>query len=667
MRGCSVISLSGSPPRQYPSPRVLRSSPSPPPCSASSSSFSYLLFTSPSKRFRAFSSSSHCPSDASPCSSHTSTCSPAHRRIFTIPAATVPRGVRTPQYKQHMQMYTQRTLVSSRRFDRKDTISLQKRKSTHRTCPLTSLTCKSLSLSSSLSPAIYPCPSSSSAYLHPHGTLIIHTPLPVDKNRLSPFELPLLSAFPSVVCRSLRTQASLSSPCRQQQRVRSSTIAGHRYASPLAKHPSSSSPLLSPSSFFLSSIPLLPFSSFFLTPPLSTTSFFRFSPFVSFTSSSSSKSDTPSPSQDQQHASSSSSTPFSPRSYKMELLSRQWPFMKAEMVRFFETQNEIPFDRISKQHPAAVSSPFHSPHSSSRSRNKDRRGEQEREEEEGFSHPNHWGEDEKEKMNMKDTKASFIENVVGTKRSAYESSGNILFGREGRGSSAVDLKCKEWERFVRKEDIQREGYVPCIVEKYGIERRLAIRRDLLESIAFDEEHGHLSYLFQARLFRLHVGMWIEECLPTYVQADAVAKRLYFVKFQRHVPGKITEVDVPTTMVGLLACPAYQRGYHVELVMPTIRCQCVGEDLPSPFYVDVSKLHYQPPYKAITLRDLEGLLPRDGCTRFHPAYNLDTQEVAWTYEVGTLPEAPLPEDYVDPNFINRKQQKMDVMFHKHFPN
>lgn len=33
----------------------------------------------------------------------------------------------------------------------------------------------------------------------------------------------------------------------------------------------------------------------------------------------------------------------------------------------------------------------------------------------------------------------------------------------------------------------------------------------------------------------------------------------------------------------------------------------------------------------------------------------------------LPEAPLPEDYVDPNFINRKQQKMDVMFHKHFPN
>lgn len=57
----------------------------------------------------------------------------------------------------------------------------------------------------------------------------------------------------------------------------------------------------------------------------------------------------------------------------------------------------------------------------------------------------------------------------------------------------MNVFCREWERFVRKEDIQREGYVPCIVEKYGVERRLAIKRDLLEEIAFDEEQGHLSY------------------------------------------------------------------------------------------------------------------------------------------------------------------------------
>lgn len=182
----------------------------------------------------------------------------------------------------------------------------------------------------------------------------------------------------------------------------------------------------------------------------------------------------------------------------MELLSRQWPFMKAEMIRFFETQNQIPFDRISKQHPAVVSSssssPFHRSQSSSRSRKKDGRGEgQEGEEERGFPRPDQAGEHEEEKISMEETKTSFIERVLGTKRSSYDRGGNILFGREGRGSPALDLECKEWERFVRKEDIQREGYVPCIVEKYGIERRLAIKRDLLESIAFDEEHGHLSY------------------------------------------------------------------------------------------------------------------------------------------------------------------------------
>ncbi|CBZ55315.1 conserved hypothetical protein [Neospora caninum Liverpool] len=174
-------------------------------------------------------------------------------------------------------------------------------------------------------------------------------------------------------------------------------------------------------------------------------------------------------------------------------------------------------------------------------------------------------------------------------------------------------------------------------------------------------------VFQARLFRLRIGKWIEECIPTFVQADPVARRLYFVKFERHVEGKISEVDIPTTMVGLLACPAYQRGYHVELVMPTIRCQCVGADIPPPFFVDVSRLHYSPPYTAITLQDLQHLLPSDGSARFHPSYNVATQEVAWAYEVGTLPDAPLPADYVDPNFINRKGQKMDVVFRSHFPN
>nr|CEL77657.1 TPA: 50S ribosomal protein L25 [Toxoplasma gondii VEG] len=313
------------------------------------------------------------------------------------------------------------------------------------------------------------------------------------------------------------------------------------------------------------------------------------------------------------------------------------------MVRFFQSQNAIAFDKISKRHPSASLSSDASSSSSSPSANRGERratAEEVDREEQG--------------------KLSFAEMVVGSTRSAC---GVLGAGR----SSAVDVACKPWKRFVRKEDIQRAGYVPCIVEKYGIERRLAIHRDTLEALAFDEQHGHLSYLFQARLFRLRIGNWIEECIPTFVQADPVARRLYFVKFERHVAGKISEVDIPTTMVGLLACPAYQRGYHVELVMPTIRCQCVGAEIPPPFFVDVSRLHYSPPYTAITLQDLQHLLPADGSARFHPSYDAATQEVAWAYEVGSLPDAPLPADYVDPNFVDRKGQKMDVCFRNHFPN
>lgn len=33
------------------------------------------------------------------------------------------------------------------------------------------------------------------------------------------------------------------------------------------------------------------------------------------------------------------------------------------------------------------------------------------------------------------------------------------------------------------------------------------------------------------------------------------------------------------------------------------------------------------------------LPADGSARFHPSYNLDTEEIAWAYEVGTVSLAP----------------------------
>lgn len=57
-------------------------------------------------------------------------------------------------------------------------------------------------------------------------------------------------------------------------------------------------------------------------------------------------------------------------------------------------------------------------------------------------------------------------------------------------------------------------------------------------IAFDEPHGHLSHLFKGRLFRVSVGHWIEECVVTDVSTHPVEQELNFVRFDRHVPGKM---------------------------------------------------------------------------------------------------------------------------------
>ena len=40
---------------------------------------------------------------------------------------------------------------------------------------------------------------------------------------------------------------------------------------------------------------------------------------------------------------------------------------------------------------------------------------------------------------------------------------------------------------------------------------------------------------------------------------AVARHLYFVGFGRHLEGEVTEVQLPLTLIGLLACPAYHKG------------------------------------------------------------------------------------------------------------
>lgn len=217
--------------------------------------------------------------------------------------------------------------------------------------------------------------------------------------------------------------------------------------------------------------------------------------------------------------------------------------------------------------------------------------------------------------------------------------------------STVHVRAEPWLPFTMKEMLLENGKLPAVIAKHGPHRRIVFDKQDLEKVAFDEPQGHLSHLFKGRLFRIHVGEWIEECVVDDVSTHAVEQELYFVRFRRHLPGQMTTLPIPVTLSGLSGCPGYRSGGHVELAMPIINCECVGEQIPPPFIIDVSRLRLDDPYGKITLRDIKPLLPDDGMTRFSREYDLDA-EVVMCYDPKNFPEVPLPADWKDPNFEHR---------------
>ncbi|UVC49836.1 hypothetical protein MACK_003448 [Theileria orientalis] len=238
-----------------------------------------------------------------------------------------------------------------------------------------------------------------------------------------------------------------------------------------------------------------------------------------------------------------------------------------------------------------------------------------------------------------------------------------LFSQNSRDTS-VTLDVLEWPPFVQKEHLLDKGLVPALITSFGPLRKICIKNSLVHPLAFDEQFGHLSYLFTGRLYNLNYKGTIEKCVISNVQSDPLEKSIYFIRFKRHIEGQISEVDIPCTLVGLMASPAYLKGYHVELMMPTIKCEVAGSYVPPPFQIDVSKLDYEHPFRSIYLKDIEHLLPRDESVLFHRDYDLSSQEVVCTYLPGTLPEQPLPPDYVDPNFLSKKGTRIHLT-HKGF--
>jgi hypothetical protein len=238
--------------------------------------------------------------------------------------------------------------------------------------------------------------------------------------------------------------------------------------------------------------------------------------------------------------------------------------------------------------------------------------------------------------------------------------------------STVSVTAKRWPRFASKEQLLNEALVPAIVWKYGEELKVVFDRKEIESIAFDDvgENSHVSKLFKARLLRVQVESdFTENCVVSDFSAHVNNRELSFVKLARHIPGKVTTVDLPVSLTGLLGCPATLQGAQVDLAMPTIKIECIGPEIPPPLLVDVSGLRFEPPYTRITLGEVEKLLPQDGKTRLSRVYSAKDRhekEVVMCYEIRGMEEKPLPPGYQDPNFFNRKGKKYHVTYSGFWP-
>mmetsp|Transcript_34006 Transcript_34006/g.75857 ORF Transcript_34006/g.75857 Transcript_34006/m.75857 type:complete len:310 (+) Transcript_34006:85-1014(+) len=239
------------------------------------------------------------------------------------------------------------------------------------------------------------------------------------------------------------------------------------------------------------------------------------------------------------------------------------------------------------------------------------------------------------------------------------------FQNQPERDSSVHIRAESWPRFVMKEALLEEDRLPAIITGYGPQRRVHFKQQEMEQIAFDEPQGHLSHLFKGRLFRIYVDEWIEECVVSDVSTHPVERELHFVRLRRHVPGKLSKVPIPVMLSGLWGCPGYQAGGHVDLAMPTIDCECVGENIPPPFVLDVSRLELEEPYSKITLRDIYDMLPKDGKTRFSRDYSLE-EEVVMCYRPKAIGETPLPDDYQDPNFLNKRGERIHLTYTGFFP-
>lgn len=236
--------------------------------------------------------------------------------------------------------------------------------------------------------------------------------------------------------------------------------------------------------------------------------------------------------------------------------------------------------------------------------------------------------------------------------------------------SGVMINSVTWPKFATKEQLFRDGLVPGIVWKHGEECRVVFKKEDIAKIAFDDvgENSHVSSLFKARVLQVVVdNEWVETCVVSDFTAHVNDREISFLKLARHLEGKVTTIDLPISLIGMFGCPANLQGAQIDLVMPTIKIECIGAEIPPPIMLDISSLEFVAPYSRITLDEIEKLLPEDGKTRLSRDYTNKAEiEVVLCYEVRGIEERELPSDYQDPNFFNRKGKKYHVTYSGFWP-
>ena len=55
------------------------------------------------------------------------------------------------------------------------------------------------------------------------------------------------------------------------------------------------------------------------------------------------------------------------------------------------------------------------------------------------------------------------------------------------------------------------------------------------------------------------------------------------------------VPIPVSLIGSYGCPGQLKGGHIDLHMPTVNCEIVGDRFPPPLQVDCSRLNLDAPY------------------------------------------------------------------------